>query len=139
MSSAAPRSLARLRRVRHHARVSLLGESMKIRREELRLGQGALAAKLGVSQQTVSRWEQGLAVPRPSRIPELADCLQLPAERLHQLAGYLPEKEQSDANGPWHEVYERMAELTQQELMLLVDRAWEELRTRAGLHPPGAQ
>ncbi len=117
--------------------VSLLGETLKIRREERGLGQEELAAQLGVRQQTISRWEKGLALPRPRRVRQLAELLDLDVERLQHLAGYLPERERSAANGPWHELYERMPELTHGELMLLIDRAWQELRSREGLSPPG--
>jgi transcriptional regulator with XRE-family HTH domain len=117
--------------------MSLLGETVKIRREELGLGQLELAERLGVSQQTVSRWEKGLALPRPGRVQELARELELDARRLQRFAGYLSSAESSEASEPWHAVYERMHELTHTELMLLIDRAWEELRTREGLSPPG--
>ena len=117
--------------------MSLLGETLKIRREERGLGQEELAAQLGVRQQTVSRWEKGLALPRPARVVQLASALGLDGEHLQRLAGYLPERERSDAAEPWLEVYGRMPELTRTELMLLLDRAWQELRSREGLSPPG--
>lgn len=117
--------------------MSLLGETLKIRREECGLGQGELAAQLGVRQQTISRWERGLALPRPRRVLELARLLGLDGTHLQRLAGYLPDDERSSANGPWLQVYERMPQLTRAELMLLIDRAWQELRAREGLNPPG--
>lgn len=117
--------------------MSLLGETVKTRREEKSLGQEELAELLGVRQQTISRWEKGLALPRPARLLDLARALDLEPHQLHRLAGYLPDDERSGASAPWFEVYERMSELTRSELMLLIDRAWEELRSREGLHPPG--
>lgn len=117
--------------------MSLLGETLKIRREERGLGQEELALQLGVRQQSVSRWEKGLALPRPARVLQLAEALDLDVEKLQRLAGYLPERERSEAAGPWFEVYERMPELSRTELMLLIDRAWQELRLREGLSPPG--
>ena len=45
--------------------------------------------------------------------------------------------ERSAASEPWQEVYARIPELTHTELMLLMDRVWEELRSREGLSPPG--
>lgn len=119
--------------------MSLLGETLKIRREELRLGQDQVAGELGVSQQTVSRWEKGLALPRPSRVSDLAQLLGLEPAQLHRMAGYLPPDERSSASAPWLEVYERMPELTRTELFLLLDRAWEEIRSREGLSPPGTK
>lgn len=119
--------------------MSLLGETVKIRREELGFDQGELAAKLGVSQQTVSRWEKGLALPRPVRVRQLAEALGVDAARLQRFAGYLPQEERSAVAQDWHAVYERMPELTESELLLLIDRAWEELRCRKGLSPPGTR
>jgi transcriptional regulator with XRE-family HTH domain len=113
--------------------VSVLGETVRLRREERGLGQEQLAAALGVRQQTVSRWENGLAVPRPARVVELARLLDLEPARLHRLAGYLPAAEQSPVAEAWHEVYERMPELSRSELLLLIDRAWDELRAREGV------
>ena len=113
--------------------VSVLGETVRLRREERGLGQEQLAAALGVRQQTVSRWENGLAVPRPARVVELARLLDLEPARLHRLAGYLPAAEQSPVAEAWREVYERMPELSRSELLLLIDRAWDELRAREGV------
>ncbi len=112
-----------------------LGETVRLRREERGLGQEQLAAALGVRQQTVSRWETGLAVPRPGRVVELARLLDLEPARLHRLAGYLPAGEQSPVAGSWHDVHQRMSALTRSELLRLIERAWEELRAREGLEP----
>lgn len=117
----------------------LLGETMRLRREERGMGQEQLAAALGVSQQTVSRWEKGLALPRPARVVRLAEVLECDSAHLHRLAGYLPQDEQSSLSGPWHEVYERMSELTRSELLLLMDRVWREIRAREGLQVPGTR
>jgi transcriptional regulator with XRE-family HTH domain len=117
--------------------VSLLGETLKIRREELGLGQEQLADRLGVSQQTVSRWEHGTALPRPARVVALARLLDVDSAHLHRLAGYLPESERSELTGPFQELYAGMAQLSRAELMLLMDRVWQELRRREGLAPPG--
>lgn len=51
-------------------------------------GQVELAAALGVSQQTVSRWEQGKSRPRAAQIPALAAALNTDAARLLSAAGY---------------------------------------------------
>lgn len=119
--------------------MSVLGETLKIRREKLGLGQEQVAARLGVRQQTVSRWEKGLAMPRPARVVELAELLEVDARWLHRVAGYLPEGERSQTAGPWQEVYARIPELSHTELVLLMDRVWEELRAREGLSPPGTR
>ena len=119
--------------------MSLLGETVRLRREERGLGQEQLAAALGVSQQTVSRWEKGLALPRPARVTRLAEVLECDSAFLHRLAGYLPQEERSSLSATWHELYEKTAELTRTELLLLMDRVWEEIRAREGLHVPGAR
>lgn len=110
--------------------MSLLGETVRLRREELGFDQAELAGKLGVSQQTVSRWERGLALPRPVRLREVAQALDLDAARLQRFAGYLPEKEPSAVA-----VHERLSGLTDAELLLLVDRALAELRRRGAPGP----
>lgn len=115
--------------------MSLLGTRVKARREERGLGQEELAAQLGVRQQTISRWEKGLALPRPARLLQLADALGLDVEQLQRLAGYLPERERSGTSGPG-ELYGRLSELTHAELVLLLDRVSQELRARDGLAPP---
>src|ERR1035438_4770999 len=56
-------------------------------RTRLALSQGALAGLLGVSQQTVSRWEQGASRPRARLIPKLADVLNLDAAELAAAGG----------------------------------------------------
>lgn len=119
--------------------MSLLGETVRLRREERGLGQEQLAVALGVTQQTVSRWEKGLAQPRPARLVRLAEVLECDSALLHRLAGYLPRDERSALSGTWHELYEKTAELTRAELLLLMDRVWEEIRIREGLHAPGAR
>jgi transcriptional regulator with XRE-family HTH domain len=42
-----------------------------------------------VSQQTISRWENGATTPAPRRVVELADALNLDLSGLLQSAGYL--------------------------------------------------
>lgn len=117
--------------------MSLLGETLRYRREQLRLGQKGLAQHVGVSQQTLSRWERAEAIPRPQRVAKLAEVLDLDCAHLHRLAGYLPEEESSALSETFRELYAGMSRLSRSELMLLIDRAWEELRRREGLAPPG--
>lgn len=112
-----------------------LGQLLRRRRDELGIGQEALAARLGVTQQTVSRWEMGLSTPRPARLGELAQVLDLDATVLHRLAGNLPADERSEWSGAVSDLYAAMSSLTRAELLLLMDRVWYEIRTREGLRP----
>jgi transcriptional regulator with XRE-family HTH domain len=113
--------------------VSALAETLRVRREEVGLSQAQLAARIGVGQQAVSRWERGEAVPRPARVVALADALALDPAALHRLAGYLDDAERSPLWGSFHELFAHMPDLTAEELWLLTDRAWQELRNRYGV------
>jgi transcriptional regulator with XRE-family HTH domain len=117
--------------------MSLLGETVKIRREELRLDQLELGRRVGVGQQTVSRWETGQSMPKANRLPVLAEVLELDSEYLHRMAGYLPADRSSPASDLMHAVYERVPEFSDDELVLVLDRLWQELRRRRGMSPPG--
>jgi transcriptional regulator with XRE-family HTH domain len=119
--------------------VSALAETLRVRREEVGLSQAQLAARIGVGQQAVSRWERGEAVPRPARVVALAEVLGLEAAALHRLAGYLEDADRSPLWGPFHELFARMSELSSDELWLLTDRAWQELRGRYGYSGTGSR
>ena len=116
--------------------MSLIGETVKIRREELDLDQLELGRRVGVGQQTISRWETGRAVPKPDRLPVLAEVLGLDSTYVHRMAGYLPPGESSPAADLVHELYARAHELSDEEVLLLIDRCWQEFRRRRGLSPP---
>lgn len=118
--------------------MSLIGETVKIRREELGLDQLELGRRVGVGQQTISRWETGRAVPKPDRLPMLAEVLGLDGEYVHRMAGYLPPGQSSSAADLVHDLYARAHELSDEEVLLLIDRCWQEFRRRRGLVPPGS-
>jgi transcriptional regulator with XRE-family HTH domain len=67
--------------------VNQLGRLLEGARTRLALSQGALASLLEVSQQTVSRWEQGVSRPRPRLIAKLAEVLNLDVAELTATAG----------------------------------------------------
>lgn len=67
----------------------MFNEFIRVRREAKGWNQRDLAIRLGVKQQTVSRWESGIAVPRPDRCLQLADALGVPRPEVLRLAGYL--------------------------------------------------
>ena len=75
----------------------VFADIVKDRRAELGWAQGALAKRIGVGQQTVSRWESGDAVPRPRTVREIASVLGLDAGLLLVKAGYLESGEMPDS------------------------------------------
>lgn len=107
------------------------GELLRSRREARRLEQVELARLLGVTQQTVSKWETGVTVPRPSRVAALARALELDAGLLHAAAA----DDDGDVGSP---IGRRPAapagihleRLSQDELVRLLDAAWRELTRR---------
>jgi transcriptional regulator with XRE-family HTH domain len=114
--------------------MSVFGDFIKLRREELRLDQAGLARQLGVQQQTISKWEKAKTVPKPSRIRDLADVLRVEVSDLMRYAGYLAEGDPEDvqAKEPIHHLLEQVGCLTDDQLIVLVDQAWEEYRGRVG-------
>ena len=114
--------------------MSVFGDFVKLRREELRLDQVDLARRLGVNQQTVSKWEQAKAVPRPQRIRKLAEVFRVEVSDLMRYAGYLPDGEPpgAQADDPFHRLLGQVGDLTNEQLIVLIDQAWEEYRGRLG-------
>ena len=55
------------------------------------------------------------------------------------MAGYLPPGESSSAADLVHELYARAHELSDEEVLVLIDRCWQEFRRRRGLVPPGSR
>ncbi|HEV7887773.1 MAG TPA: helix-turn-helix transcriptional regulator [Acidimicrobiales bacterium] len=110
----------------------IFAQTLRSRREELRLNQRDLAGRLGVKQQTVSRWESGIAVPRPDRVTQLAGVLGVDRGRLLQLAGYLAEDEPL-ADPDVAKVLGTVRQLSDKDLVHVLDTAWQEHRRRQGL------
>ena len=79
-----------------------LGPILEGARTRAALSQGALAALLEVSQQTVSRWEQGLSRPRPRLLIKLAEILNLDAADLTAAASQTesPKASAGGTDGP---------------------------------------
>lgn len=59
-----------------------LGSSIRNARTRLGMTQEALAAKLKIAAQTVSKWERGESLPDSALLPDLADALRLSLDRL---------------------------------------------------------
>lgn len=118
------------------AYMGLFDQTITVRRVELDLSQTDMAERLGVSQQTVSRWEGGFAIPEPERVVAIADVLNLEKESLLVYAGYIP---LDDRSNYWHDfqsIYDRIMHLSDKELVLLLDKAWQEHRRRQGFVAP---
>jgi len=116
--------------------MSIFGDFVKLRREELRLDQVALARHLGVKQQTVSKWEQAKTVPKPRRIRELAKVLRVEVADLMRYAGYMAEgdSEEVQAREPIHTLLGQIGRLSDDQLIVLIDQSWEEYRGRLGFN-----
>lgn len=112
----------------------IFAQILRKRREELRLNQRDLAARLGVKQQTVSRWESGIAVPRPDRVTQLAGVLGMDRGHLLQLAGYLAPDEPL-AKPEMNALLSSVRQLDDENLAHVLDTAWQEHRRRRGLPP----
>ena len=116
--------------------MGLFDQTISVRREELGLSQAQLADRMGVSQQTVSRWEGGRVIPEPNRIVALSKVLRLEEERLLSYAGYLPKGDRSHYWQQFQAMYESIMDLSDRELLLLLDKAWQEHRRRQGFEAP---
>lgn len=116
--------------------MGLFDRTVSVRRDEVGLSQAELAERIGVSQQTVSRWESGMAIPQPERVVALAKLLNMEEERLLGYAGYLPKSDRSHYWEEFHAMYESIVQLSDKELVLLLDKAWQEHRRRQGFEAP---
>lgn len=56
---------------------------LKVLRERRKMSAAKLAAEMGVSQQAVSKWERGEAMPRAEILPKLADLLDCTVDALY--------------------------------------------------------
>lgn len=59
-----------------------IGENIKNRREELKLSQEYVADQLGVTKQTVSKWETGQSEPTASNLIQLAEIFEISLSEL---------------------------------------------------------
>lgn len=76
----------------------MLSEKLKGLRKERKLTQGALAARFGVTQQAVAKWEAGRALPEPETILRMAEFFGVSADYL------LGREDGPDPFGPVHMV-----------------------------------
>jgi transcriptional regulator with XRE-family HTH domain len=110
--------------------MGLLGRSLQERREELGVGQAELAKLVGVTQQTISRWENGEVVPPPKRLTRLATALSLDLDRLLGYAGYLSNSPTLSRSQLLKSFYDLIPDLSEEELLVAVESAWGEIRRR---------
>ncbi len=110
--------------------MGLLHRTLRIRRDELGLGQAELAEQVGVTEQTIARWEYGEVVPPPKRLAQVAQALDLELDLVLAYGGYLPHVTDWPS---WHVLnlcYDEMRNLSEEELLMLVERALQEIRKR---------
>jgi len=116
-----------------HAGEVLFAEAVQLHRERHGITQAELARRLGVRQQTVSRWEAGLALPPPQRVVAIEDELGIERGMLLRAVGYLPDEERSGSPDAVRQLLLRLPRLTDTELMLVIDAAWQAYRERKGM------
>ena len=139
VSSSVPARHARFGQVvtpggqRRYARqvTTTLGRFIRTRREELGLDQALLAGAVGVGQQTVSRWERGDGPPRRRHLGPLAGALKIDGAELHRLAGYQPDAPSTPADELVVALRQRADEMTDQQLLDILDIVWRTYRSRS--------
>jgi transcriptional regulator with XRE-family HTH domain len=68
----------------------LLAEFLTDLTKKHHIAASRLAAELGVSHATISRWLSGLDIPSPRSCQKLADFSGVPSEKILSMAGHLP-------------------------------------------------
>jgi transcriptional regulator with XRE-family HTH domain len=114
----------------YNERMNGFSELLRSRRETQGLEQAELARLLGVTQQTVSKWETGVTVPRPTRVAALARTLDLDPGLLHAAAADGEAPASADSTGRGLPAGIRLDRLGQDELVTLLDAVWRELSRR---------
>ncbi len=102
------------------------GRIMQARRQELGLGQQELAARLAVTQQTVSRWERSDHLPPPRQFLGIAAALDVNPDAILAELGYTGEH--GDAGR--EVVAARLQRLESTVLLTVATEALAELRGR---------
>ena len=79
--------------------MSTVGERIKKKRKNLNFTQQELAAKLNISAQAVSKWENGVALPDLGLMPKLAQVLESTVDGLLGYQGASASKYQAPNQG----------------------------------------
>ena len=66
------------------------GETLRTIRQRRKRSQEDLAEKVGLSQQTMAAWENGVTVPKPDEIFNLEERLRLDPGELSRFFGFIP-------------------------------------------------
>lgn len=107
-----------------------LGDEIVLHRRRQNMSQTSLARRLGVHQQTVSRWEAAGVVPPPSRVIALEDVFELDRGVLLRLAGYVTDTTSADPQITLPRLLSTLNGLDDEELVVLIDSAWQIHRER---------
>jgi transcriptional regulator with XRE-family HTH domain len=103
---------------------------MQRRRKDLDIDQPSLAVRIGVSQQTISRWESGSNVPSRQYISSLAQALKVDEAHFHRIAGYHPAVAPQDVDRLFDSMLASVDRLSSKQLLELLDQLWRTYRTR---------
>lgn len=87
----------------------MLGENVKNLRKSKGYSQEALAGRLHVVRQTISKWEKGISVPDAEMLSQMAELFEVPVSEL--LGSSIPEPEERQDIG---EVARQLAVLNEQ-------------------------
>ncbi len=110
--------------------MSVLSENLKRLRTEKGMTQDALAEKVGTSKQVLSRYENGLRIPKISMVQNLADALGVP---LTDLSGDEPAPARPDLRKAWIKLSDGERLLTDEQLNVLYSMAHQ---MRPDVYPP---
>ena len=90
---------------------NMLGENIKILRQQKGLSQETLAQQINVVRQTVSKWEKGLSVPDAEMLNTLSELFEVPVSTL---LGNTIEQEEKTTDSSMEEVAKQLAILNEQ-------------------------
>ena len=111
----------------------MLNENLSKIRKERGLTQEALAAKLHIVRQTVSKWENGTAVPDADMLCHIADALEVPVVDLLGKPGSKDELNDASIARILAEINEQLAIQNRNSSRSLKDVSWDIVMMVVGL------